>query len=49
MAGLKSLRTARQVAALRGRRPEDIADRYHLEALESEEQPEAATTEEIQE
>jgi len=31
--GLSSLRTAREVAALRGRRPEEIADRYHLENL----------------
>ncbi len=34
--GLLSLRTARQVAALRGRKPEDIADRYHLVATEPE-------------
>ena len=31
--GLASLRTVREVAAERGRRPEDIADRYHLEAM----------------
>ena len=31
--GLASLRTVREVAAARGRRPEDIADRYHLEAM----------------
>jgi small subunit ribosomal protein S5 len=31
--GLASLRTARDIAALRGRRPEDIADRYHLANL----------------
>jgi small subunit ribosomal protein S5 len=30
---LQSLRTVREVAALRGRRPEEIADRYHLAAL----------------
>ena len=34
--GLRSLRTVREVAALRGRRPEEIADRYHLAALEPE-------------
>ena len=34
--GLASLRTVREVAALRGRRPEDIADRYHLAALKPE-------------
>jgi len=33
LAGLKSLRTAREIAAKRGRRPEDIADRYHLVSL----------------
>ena len=33
--GLASLRTARDIAALRGRRPEDIADRYHLANLPS--------------
>ena len=31
--GLKSLRTAREIAAKRGRKPEDIADRYHLVSL----------------
>jgi small subunit ribosomal protein S5 len=31
--GLKSLRTAREVAARRGRRPEEIADPYHLAGL----------------
>ncbi len=31
--GLQSLRTAREVAARRGRRPEEIADRYHLVGL----------------
>jgi small subunit ribosomal protein S5 len=30
LVGLKSLRTAREIAAKRGRKPEDIADRYHL-------------------
>jgi small subunit ribosomal protein S5 len=30
ISGLKSLRTAREIAAKRGRKPEDIADRYHL-------------------
>ena len=35
LAGLKSLRTARDIAAKRGRRPEDIADRYHLAGLPS--------------
>jgi len=49
MAGLKSLRTAREVAALRGRRPEDIADRYHLEALEPEAEPASVAMEEIEE
>ena len=34
--GLQSLRTAREVAALRGRKPEDIADRYHLIPTEPE-------------
>jgi len=33
--GLKSLRTAREIAAKRGRRPEEIADRYHLASLPS--------------
>jgi small subunit ribosomal protein S5 len=37
--GLKSLRTVREVAATRGRAPEDIADRYHLDLLPSEGQP----------
>ena len=31
--GLRSLRTIREVAAARGRRPEEIGDRYHLLAL----------------
>jgi len=31
--GLASLRTVREVAAERGRRPEEIADRYHLVAM----------------
>ena len=38
--GLKSLRTVREVAAMRGRRPEEIADRYHIEGLPPEAQPE---------
>lgn len=38
--GLKSLRTVREVAAMRGRRPEEIADRYHIEGLPPEVQPE---------
>ncbi len=33
MQGLASLRTVREVAAERGRRPEEIADRYHLDAM----------------
>ncbi len=36
---LKSLRTVRQVAAMRARKPEEIADRYHLTALEEEPRP----------
>jgi small subunit ribosomal protein S5 len=35
LVGLKSLRTAREIAAKRGRKPEDIADRYHLVSLPS--------------
>ncbi len=42
---LTSLRTVRQVAAMRGRKPEEIADRYHLRNLE-EERPAAAEAEE---
>ena len=38
---LTSLRTVREVAAARGRRPEEIADRYHLAAMQT-----AADTEE---
>ena len=34
--GLRSLRTIRDIAALRGRKPEDIADRYHLVGLQPE-------------
>jgi small subunit ribosomal protein S5 len=34
--GLQSLRTVRDVAAIRGRKPEDIAERYHLEGLRTE-------------
>lgn len=37
--GLQSLRTVREVAALRNRRPEDIADRYHLAGLEPQTPP----------
>ena len=33
--GLRSLRTAREIAAKRSRRPEEIADRYHLADLPS--------------
>jgi small subunit ribosomal protein S5 len=36
---LKSLRTVRQVAATRARKPEEIADRYHLANLEEEPRP----------
>jgi small subunit ribosomal protein S5 len=32
---LKGLHTAREIAAKRGRKPEDIADRYHLVSLPS--------------
>jgi small subunit ribosomal protein S5 len=32
---LKGLKTAREIAAKRGRKPEDIADRYHLASLPS--------------
>ncbi len=35
MKGLLSLRTAQEVAAMRGRKPEEIAERYHLEAVET--------------
>lgn len=31
--GLKTLKTAREIAAKRGRKPEDFADRYHLASL----------------
>lgn len=34
--GLRSLRTVRDIAALRGRKPEEIADRYHLVGLQPE-------------
>ena len=37
--GLRRLRTVREIAALRGRKPEDIADRYHLAGLEPEGAP----------
>lgn len=33
--GLESLRTARDVAAIRGRKPEEVAERYHLEGLQT--------------
>ncbi len=33
---LRSLRTVREIAALRGRKPHEIADRYHLVGLEPE-------------
>jgi small subunit ribosomal protein S5 len=50
MKGLRSLRTAREVAAIRGRKPEEIADRYHLELEvideEAGEQEESAEIEE---
>ncbi len=41
MLGLKSLRTAREVATRRGRKPEEIADPYHLAGLPK---PEAVET-----
>jgi small subunit ribosomal protein S5 len=37
--GLSSLRTIREVAALRGRKPEEIGDRYHLQGLPPEVRP----------
>jgi len=37
--GLSSLRTIREVAALRGRKPEEIGDRYHLQGLAPEPRP----------
>ncbi len=46
--GLKSLRTVREVAALRGRRPEEIADRYHLAALKTEVEESETETEETE-
>ena len=53
MKGLRSLRNVGEVALLRGRKPEEIADRYHLEALAeqavAEEQPEEAADEEAAE
>jgi len=39
VACLKALRTVRQVAATRGRKPEEIADRYHLRNLEERPAP----------
>ncbi len=44
MRGLESLRTAQQVGALRGRKPSEIADRYHLLAAEQP-APERSATE----
>lgn len=44
--GLRSLRTVREVAALRGRKPEEIADSYHLAALETSPTVEAPEEEE---
>lgn len=46
MQGLGSLRTVREVAALRGRKPEEIADRYHLAASETSPAVEAPEGEE---
>jgi small subunit ribosomal protein S5 len=46
MGGLQSLRTVRDVAEIRGRRPEEIADAYHLAGLEPEAPPEVAEAEE---
>lgn len=46
MKGLLSLRTVRDVAAIRGRRPEEIADAYHLAGLEPEAPSEVAEAEE---
>jgi small subunit ribosomal protein S5 len=39
MACLKGLRTVREVAAMRGRKAEEIADRYHLAGLREETAP----------
>ncbi len=47
--GLASLRTARDVAAARGRRPEEIADPYHLAALPTAGEEEEAAAEEGEE
>jgi small subunit ribosomal protein S5 len=33
---LQGLRTVREIAAIRGRKPEEIADKYHLAGLEPE-------------
>ena len=44
--GLKSLRTAREIAVRRGRRPEEIADPYHLAGLPGPVMAEAADEEE---
>ncbi|HUU54835.1 MAG TPA: 30S ribosomal protein S5 [Armatimonadota bacterium] len=48
--GLASLRTVREVAAARGRRPEEIADRYHLAGLRTPgEEAQAETGEDAEE
>lgn len=48
--GLASLRTVREVAAARGRRPEEIADRYHLVAMRATaEAQQAAADEDMEE
>jgi small subunit ribosomal protein S5 len=48
--GLASLRTVREVAAERGRRPEEIADRYHLVAMrETAEAQQAAADDDTEE
>jgi len=43
---LQSLRTVREIAAIRGRKPHEIADRYHLAELEPEAAPQVAEGEE---
>jgi len=45
MKGLQSLQTVREVAARRGRRPEEMAERYHLAALETQPAVETAAQE----
>ncbi len=47
--GLRTLRTVRDIAALRGRKPHEIADRYHLVGLEPETSPDEEQPEETQE